>query len=87
VSFDVVGSRIRPIVNPCFVVKHWGSRTQKASLTVDGQPLPTGPDFRQGVIIDTDGTPTLVVWIKKTSESRVHFTLNDRPSSIERSAP
>jgi hypothetical protein len=87
VSFDVVGSRIRPIVNPCFVVKHWGSRTQQASLTVDGQPLPTGPDFRQGVIIDTDGTPTLVVWIKKTSESRVHFTLNDRPSSIERSAP
>jgi len=59
----------------CFVIKHWGSRTAKATVTVADQTLPSGPDFRQGVIIDTDGTPPLAVWIRKVSESPVRCSV------------
>jgi hypothetical protein len=62
-SFKLEASKESPVVNACFVIKHWDSRTAKASLKINGVAQAPGPNFRQGVIIDTDGTPTLVIWI------------------------
>ena len=40
-------------------VRNWGG-TEPASLEINGDQV---TDFSQGIVHDTDGTPTLVLWI------------------------
>jgi hypothetical protein len=61
-SFEINASNENPIKNLCFVIKNWGSRTASAKLMVNGKEQTAGPNFRQGVFIDTDGTFTKVIW-------------------------
>ena len=63
ISFQIDASDANPIYNPAFVIKNWRSRAANATLKIDQASCKTGPDFRQGVIIDTDGTYTLVIWL------------------------
>ncbi len=35
-----------------------------ASLKINSKSVKPGLDFRQGVVRDTDGTQTMVIWIK-----------------------
>jgi len=76
VSFTLAASNDSPVVNPCFVVKNWPSRTTKAALKVDGKSVQPGPGFRQGVIRDTDRTYTLVIWLRHNSTGPVQFEIN-----------
>ncbi len=66
-SFTVNASAESPMVNPCFVVRNWGSDRQ-AKVKINGTKLES-KDFRQGIIRDTDGTQTIVVWMEKTIEA------------------
>jgi len=66
-SFTLDGSENSPVVHPCFVIKNWQSRAVKASVKINGKCLPVGKDFRQGLIRDTDGTQTMVIWLKTES--------------------
>jgi len=74
-SFSISASEKSPLVNPCFVIKNWEG-TGKAELRIDGRSRMPGSDFRQGVVIDTEGKPAMVVWIKQESTRPVDFTLN-----------
>lgn len=62
-SFRLLASEGRPVVNPCFVIKNWGGN-RSAGVKIGGRPLSKGPDFRQGIVRDTDGTQTMVIWVK-----------------------
>jgi hypothetical protein len=73
--FTLVGSPERPIVNPCFVIRNWGCVKTRAKLAVDERELSTGRDFRQGIIRDTDGTPTMVIWLKLESMQTTEFEI------------
>jgi hypothetical protein len=73
-SFSLDGSVDRPIMNPCFVIRKWGS-SQRAILAVDGNAIAPGRDFRQGVIRDTDGTQTLVVFVNHHATSATEFEI------------
>jgi hypothetical protein len=73
-SFDLVGSKISPIYNPCFLIKGWDEKG-KAGIEIDGITIPEGKDFRQGIIYDTEGKRTLVVWIKIVSEKKKLFSI------------
>jgi hypothetical protein len=73
--FMLVGSPERPIVNPCFVIRNWGSAKIQARLTVNERELSTGRDFHQGIIRDTDGTPTMVIWLKLKSIQTTGFEI------------
>jgi hypothetical protein len=64
ISFTLDVLEKSPVVNPCFVIKNWQRRAAKASVKINGKCLPVGNDFRQGLIRDTDGTPTMVTWFK-----------------------
>ena len=46
-------------------------------LTVDGQPVETGPDFRQGTERNADEVSSLVVWIRKQSTSPTTVVLSE----------
>jgi hypothetical protein len=71
-SFRLLASEGRPVVNPCFVTKNWGSN-HSASVKIGGRSLSKGPDFRRGIVRDTDGTQTMVIWIKReiTEDARI----------------
>jgi hypothetical protein len=73
-SFSLDGSVDRPIMNPCFVIRKWSSN-QRARLEVDGNTIAPGRDFRQGVIRDTDGTQTLVVFVNHYATSATEFEI------------
>ena len=65
----------KPISNLCFVIKNWGNRTSKAKISINKVSKPASPDFRQGVIIDTDGTYTMIIWIGLLSNSVQNFEI------------
>lgn len=70
ISFDLDASKESPLRNLSFVLKNWAA-SDPAKVIVDGEPLNDGPGFRQGTFRDTDGTRTLVIWVKKASEKPI----------------
>jgi hypothetical protein len=73
-SFSLDGSDDHPIMNPCFVIRKWGGN-QRARLEVDGSAIAPGPGFRQGVIRDTDGTQTMVIFVNRSATSATEFEI------------
>ena len=69
-SVNIAATAASPVVNPCFTVKNWNG-TGTATVTVPG-----ATDIRQGTIVDTDGTRTLVVWAEVTATSTLNVTLS-----------
>jgi hypothetical protein len=63
ISFSLEASEDSPVVNPCLVLKGWDGE-REAELIVNGQPIVAGKMFRQGIVYDTDGTPTKIVWLE-----------------------
>jgi hypothetical protein len=63
ISFSLEASEDSPVVNPCLVLKGWDGESE-AELIVNGQPIVAGKMFRQGIVYDTDGTPTKIVWLE-----------------------
>jgi hypothetical protein len=74
-QFRIDGSDAEPIHNLCFVIKAWASRSSTARLAVNGAVQSAGPDFRQGVIIDTDDSYTLIVWLRLSARSPMQFEI------------
>jgi hypothetical protein len=75
-SFAIAAASHQPIHNLCFEIKHWPSRTAQASLKLNGVSQSAGPDFRQGVNLDNDGTYTLVIWVGLTATTRQRFEVS-----------
>ena len=73
-SFTLQGSDDSPVVNPCFVIRHWDG-DETARVSVDGKALPPGPGLRQGIVRDGDGRRSLVLWMERDSRSAVHMTI------------
>lgn len=74
-DFGAYYTKISSSGNPCFVIKNW-SGNNKASLKIDGMVVCPGKNFRQGIIRDTDGTRTLVIWIKAEFEKPVDVSIS-----------
>jgi hypothetical protein len=66
-SVRIDASNESPLVNPCFSVRNWGHQGA-AQVTTGGVAL---NDVRQGTIIDSDGTRTMVIWLELTATSPV----------------
>lgn len=64
--FTLEGTEDSPIVNPCFVIRNWASDTG-AKIEINGVERKRGPDFRHGIVRDTDGKQMLVIWLKLAS--------------------
>jgi hypothetical protein len=73
-SFKLNGSEENPILNPCVVIKNWG-RKPISYLKMNDEKLVSAKDFRQGIIRDTDGTPTLILWIQQKSFEPVSYEI------------
>ncbi|MHC4387167.1 MAG: hypothetical protein ACYSX1_01010 [Planctomycetota bacterium] len=73
-QFTLQGSASSPVINPCFVVENWWDDAC-AGLTIDGQPVAPGPDFRQGIEETADGITSLVIWMRKDSTSPIDVSV------------
>lgn len=74
ISFTLGATDQSPVINPCFVVKKWASNRQ-AQLKINGKSKEADRYFRQGIIRDTDGSRTLVIWLKLESISKTDFEI------------
>jgi hypothetical protein len=66
-----------PLVNAALVIDNWSEGTE-ARLALDGQTVPSGPAFRQGIERTPDGGTALVIWIEKQSTSPVALAIAPR---------
>ena len=73
-SFRIAASAERPIVNLCFVVRNWNGE-DPATLQINSQVQSRGPNFRQGLVRDPNGRPSLVVWLQHQATAPTTFTL------------
>jgi hypothetical protein len=62
--FQLLASETSPVINPAFLVKHWGR--DRAGVEINGKPIPRSKAFRVGYIETLEGTD-LIVWLKFTS--------------------
>ncbi len=74
ISFNLDGSEASPILNPCFVIKNWESDA-RARIRINGKEQDKGSTVRQGIIRDTDGTRTLVIWIGQKSVEKSTYAI------------
>jgi hypothetical protein len=64
------------VVNPCFLIENW-QPGRRATIQIDGQAVKDGDACRQGLEDNIDGTARLVVWVRKTSDVPVDFTISE----------
>ncbi|MCX6872642.1 MAG: LamG domain-containing protein [Verrucomicrobia bacterium] len=71
-SVRIAATGESPLVNPCFIIRNWGHNgAARVKTTAAGVK-----DVRQGVIIDTDGTKTMVIWLDLTSTAEVSVNIS-----------
>jgi hypothetical protein len=73
-ALTISASSTSPVHNPCFVIENWDSETR---LLINGQPIASGPDFRQAIEKNADEVPSLVVWLRRESTSSLNITLSE----------
>jgi hypothetical protein len=71
-EFSIRGSKESPLINPAFIIKNWGE--QPAVLSVNGQVMEPGEDFRQGIRKGTHGDD-LIIWIRLSKQDTVKISL------------
>jgi len=76
-GFQLAASEDNPIHNLCFEIRNWNSRSAKATVKINKVTQAAGPDFRQGVAIDTDGTCTLILWIGLSATTPQEFEIGE----------
>jgi hypothetical protein len=75
-EFSLAGDPQSPVLNPAFIIKDWGAAN--ATLTLDGNSIPRGKDFRFGHRQTLEGTD-LIVWIETESQASLTFRLEPQP--------
>jgi len=67
-ELEILASEDSPLLNPAIIIKNWGS--QMATLSVNGENVMPGEDFRQGIRSSPVGED-LIVWIRLEREKPV----------------
>ena len=70
-SVRIHASEASPIANLCFTVRNWGHRGA-AKLETKGA---VAKDVRQGTIVDTDGTTTMILWVELDATGPADVTI------------
>lgn len=76
-SFTLQGSADKPVHNPCFVIAHWDADTV-AKVSINGKAVAPGKACRQGIVRDTEGRQTLVIWLELESVEAIKLAINPK---------
>jgi len=69
-SFTIDATKESPVVNPCFVIRHWPEKTA-ATIKIDGKVLKEGKKVREGFERCHAGHLAKVIWLEMTGEKPV----------------
>ncbi len=70
-QFTLNASSNNPIHNPAFVIKNWGG-DDDAALSINSTPT---SNFKQGIVRDTDGTQTMVIYVPLKTTANQTFQI------------
>ncbi len=73
ITFSLAASEDNPVLNPCFVIKGWGSASV-ARVEINRKKQ-AGRHLRQGIVRDSDGTRTLVIWLEQTATQLTQYKI------------
>lgn len=76
ISFQINASSTSPIFNPGVVIKDWGGQNS-AVITLNGNVQLDGVDYEQGIIVDTNGTESLVLWFDEIARNTVIIEISE----------
>lgn len=76
IAFEIGGSAEHPIYHPCFVVKHWPGDSAGARIKINGKAPSPSRDLRKGLVIDTDGTYCLIIWMDLQATEATTFEIS-----------
>ncbi len=68
-----------PIANLCFTIRNWGHRGAAKLETIGA----VAKDVRQGTIVDTDGTRTMILWAELDSTTPVDVLISGAAPSAD----
>ena len=68
------GSEKTPVHNVCLVIKNWSDKNN-AALLINDKKMEKGKSFRQGIVYDTNGNETLILWYKLNSTKPVSMKI------------
>lgn len=74
-SFSIDASSTSIGFNPAFVIKNWNS-DKLVSLSINGKSQTDGTDFKQGIIVDTDGNYALIIWLNNKFTSQLEIKIS-----------
>ena len=77
-TFSIAASPANPLVNLCLVVRNWNS-SDAAQLEINAVAQASGPQFRKGIVRDTSGVPSLVVWVELQATAPITLVLRGKP--------
>jgi len=72
-KYSLDGSEESPVFNPAMHIENW--QGGQATLQIDGQEIPEGKDFRQGIEYDIDGRMSLIIWFRHRSEKSLEIEI------------
>ena len=64
VKFTIKATKEQPLENPALVFANWPGNDANISLKMDGKTKTRGADFKAGIEMGTDGSYSLVIWMK-----------------------
>jgi len=71
ISMTVLANEESPVENICMIFKQWNSK-QSANVSIDGEEV----ECKQGIVRDTDGSYTLLIWIEKQADEPLDIEIN-----------
>jgi hypothetical protein len=71
ISMTLLANEEKPVANVCMVFKQWNTK-EEASVMINGKQAAC----KQGIVRDTDGTYTLVLWLEKSSVEPFRIEVN-----------
>jgi hypothetical protein len=74
-KFTINASKKRPLENPAFVIAGWTGDDADVTLKMNGSKKKRGKDFKAGIEMAADGSYSLVIWMKYSSEKTVSFEI------------
>ncbi|HXD78643.1 MAG TPA: hypothetical protein VN616_12585, partial [Puia sp.] len=74
--FTIAANSRQPIHNLCFEIRNWKSGMANARVRISGHQVNPGPDFRQGTVIDADGSYSLIVWLNDNATAAQSFEVS-----------
>ncbi len=76
ISFTIHATNDHPVVNPCIKINNWQS-DDFPEVSINNTKIDYGPSLRKGIVRDTQGQKTLLLWVEKQTENDLNIQITN----------